>query len=101
MEDPAARATRTVTRVASGAMVWRAWGAGPPLVLLHGASGSWTHWIRNVPELSRHYELWAADIPGLGDSAMPPCAWRERPVTSAPGRPNSCSMLRATSTFSN
>ena len=38
MEDPAARATRTVTRVASGAMVWRAWGAGPPLVLLHGAT---------------------------------------------------------------
>jgi len=56
-------------------MVWRVWGKGEPLVLFHGGSGSWTHWIRNIPELSRHYELWAADIPGLGDSAMPPEPW--------------------------
>ena len=56
-------------------MVWRVWGAGEPLVLFHGGSGSWTHWIRNIPELSRHYELWVADIPGLGDSAMPPKPW--------------------------
>ena len=56
-------------------MVWRVWGAGEPLVLFHGGSGSWTHWMRNIPELSRHYELWVADIPGLGDSAMPPKPW--------------------------
>jgi pimeloyl-ACP methyl ester carboxylesterase len=56
-------------------MVWRVWGNGDPLVLVHGGSGSWTHWIRNIPELSRHYELWVADIPGLGDSAMPPEPW--------------------------
>ena len=48
-------------------MVWRVWGAGEPLVLFHGGSGSWTHWIRNIPELSRHYELWVPDIPGLGN----------------------------------
>jgi len=53
-------------------MVWRMWGTGEPLVLLHGGSGSWTHWIRNIPELARHFELWVPDIPGLGDSAMPP-----------------------------
>ncbi|MBO0741486.1 MAG: alpha/beta fold hydrolase, partial [Hyphomicrobiaceae bacterium] len=56
-------------------MVWRVWGAGEPLVLFHGGSGSWTHWIRVIPELSNHYELWVADIPGLGDSAMPPKPW--------------------------
>jgi 2-hydroxy-6-oxonona-2,4-dienedioate hydrolase len=56
-------------------MVWRVWGAGEPLVLFHGGSGSWTHWIRVIPDLSRHYELWVADIPGLGDSAMPPKPW--------------------------
>ena len=43
--------------------------------LLHGGSGSWTHWIRTIPELSRHYELWVPDIPGLGSSAMPPKPW--------------------------
>jgi pimeloyl-ACP methyl ester carboxylesterase len=56
-------------------MVWRTWGAGDPLILLHGGYGSWTHWLRNIPELSRHYELWLPDMPGLGDSAMPPKPW--------------------------
>src|SRR5215510_13000915 len=60
------------TPCGDGTMVWRVWGAGEPLVLFHGGSGSWTHWIRNIPELSRHNELWVPDIPGLGDSAMPP-----------------------------
>jgi len=71
--EAAARTARVVrTPCGSGSMVWRVWGAGEPLVLFHGGSGSWLHWIRNIPELSRHYELWVADIPGLGDSAMPP-----------------------------
>jgi 2-hydroxy-6-oxonona-2,4-dienedioate hydrolase len=80
--DPAAivealaRTARKVrTPCGDGAMVWRVWGAGEPLVLFHGGSGSWTHWIRNIPELSRHFEVWVADIPGLGDSAMPPKPW--------------------------
>ena len=74
--DALARTAREVrTPCGDGAMVWRVWGAGEPLVLFHGGSGSWTHWIRNIPELSRHYELWVADIPGLGDSAMPPKPW--------------------------
>jgi pimeloyl-ACP methyl ester carboxylesterase len=74
--DAVARTARKVrTPCGGGWMVWRVWGAGEPLVLFHGGSGSWTHWIRNIPELSRHYELWVADIPGLGDSAMPPKPW--------------------------
>src|SRR5438552_3230830 len=43
---------RAVIPCEAGAMVWRIWGEGPPLVLLHGASGSWTHWIRNVLPLA-------------------------------------------------
>jgi pimeloyl-ACP methyl ester carboxylesterase len=68
-------ARKLATPCADGAMVWRVWRAGPPLVLLHGGYGSWTHWIRNIPELSRHYELWVPDLPGLGSSAMPPEPW--------------------------
>jgi len=62
---------RLVAPVATGAMVWRVWGEGPPLVLLHGASGSWTHWIRNVLPLSAHHRVLAADMPGWGDSDAP------------------------------
>jgi pimeloyl-ACP methyl ester carboxylesterase len=67
-----AEARKERTPCGDGSIVWRVWGAGEPLLLLHGGSGSWTHWIRNIPELARHYELWVPDIPGLGDSAMPP-----------------------------
>jgi 2-hydroxy-6-oxonona-2,4-dienedioate hydrolase len=74
--DAVARSARKVrTPCGEGSMVWRVWGAGEPLILFHGGSGSWTHWIRNIPELSRHHELWVADIPGLGDSSMPPKPW--------------------------
>jgi pimeloyl-ACP methyl ester carboxylesterase len=52
-------------------MVWRIWGEGEPLVLAHGAQGSWTHWVRNIERLSRHRRLIVADLPGHGASAMP------------------------------
>jgi len=55
-----------------GSMVWRAWGSGPPVVLLHGGYGSWTHWLKNIDALAAGYRVVAPDLPGLGDSAMPP-----------------------------
>ena len=58
----------------NGSMVWRRWGEGPPLVLLHGGSGSWNHWLRNVEVLSQRYTVFAADLPGCGESALPPRA---------------------------
>ena len=42
------------------------------VVLLHGGSGSWNHWIRNIPILSNDYELVVPDLPGLGDAASLP-----------------------------
>ncbi|MDB5376814.1 MAG: alpha/beta hydrolase, partial [Rubritepida sp.] len=32
---------------------------------------SWRHWLRNIDALSARYRVIAADIPGLGESAMP------------------------------
>lgn len=52
-------------------MIWRAWGHGPPLVLLHGGHGSWAHWIRNIDDLANAWTVWAPDLPGCGDSASP------------------------------
>ncbi|MDX2201899.1 MAG: alpha/beta fold hydrolase [Hyphomicrobiaceae bacterium] len=67
-----ARARRLETASGTGTMTWRMWGRGAPLVLLHGGSGSWTHWLRNIEALAPHFELWVPDLPGLGQSAMPP-----------------------------
>ena len=71
----AAEAERIETRCGDGNMVWRCWGEGAPLVLLHGGYGSWTHWIRNVLPLSRRFRVIAPDLPGLGESATPPEPW--------------------------
>jgi pimeloyl-ACP methyl ester carboxylesterase len=60
------------TPCGDGSMVWRVWGTGEPLLLFHGGTGSWTHWIKTIPVLAPRFELWVPDIPGLGDSAMPP-----------------------------
>ena len=55
-----------------GQMVWHEWGSGDPIVLLHGGSGAWNHWLKNIEMLSQNYRLIVADIPGLGDSDDPP-----------------------------
>jgi pimeloyl-ACP methyl ester carboxylesterase len=65
-------AERIETRCGDGAMVWRRWGSGPPLLLLHGGYGSWLHWVRNVLPLSERFTVIAPDLPGLGESATPP-----------------------------
>lgn len=69
------RARKLTTPSGEGRMVWRVWGRGAPLLLFHGGSGSWTHWLRNIEILEQHFELWVPDLPGLGQSAMPPEPW--------------------------
>ncbi|MBM3607512.1 MAG: alpha/beta hydrolase [Alphaproteobacteria bacterium] len=46
--------------------------ARAPVVLLHGGSGSWRHWLRNILYLLGQHPVIAFDMPGLGDSAKPP-----------------------------
>lgn len=55
-------------------MVWRYWANdGPPVVLLHGGSGSWNHWVRNIAALvAAGRQVWVPDLPGFGESARPP-----------------------------
>ncbi len=43
-------------------------------MLLHGGSGSWLHWFRNVDALRERFDVIAVDLPGLGDAAMCPVA---------------------------
>lgn len=39
-------------------------GAGPPLVLLHGFTGSWRIWQLVLPALEREHEVFAPTLPG-------------------------------------
>ena len=66
-----AASERVETTCGSGRMVWHCWGAGPALVLLHGGTGSWRHWVRNIPFFAETRRVIAADLPGLGESDMP------------------------------
>ena len=69
------RAELVQTPCGEGSLVWRRWGPerGPPVLLLHGGSGSWTHWVRNIEPLERAgHAVWVPDLPGFGDSAAPP-----------------------------
>lgn len=46
-------------------------GDGPPVVFVHGLSGSWQNWLENLPELARDHRVVALDLPGFGESALP------------------------------
>jgi pimeloyl-ACP methyl ester carboxylesterase len=43
-------------------------GSGPPLILLHGLSGSGRWWSRNVPALAASFCTYTVDLPGFGQS---------------------------------
>lgn len=74
LEQLDAAAQRIETPCGDGSMVWRVWnpGAGTPLLLLHGGTGSWRHWIRQIPRFAAERCVIAPDLAGLGDSATPP-----------------------------
>lgn len=60
-----------------GQMPLRRWAnengtAADTVVLLHGGSGSWLHWFRNIEVLRQKFDIVAVDLPGLGDAAMCP-----------------------------
>jgi 2-hydroxy-6-oxonona-2,4-dienedioate hydrolase len=61
---PALRVERTVAAGVKALQV----GSGPTLLLLHGGTGSWTHWVRNIEALSREFSLVIPDLPGMGES---------------------------------
>ena len=69
-----AGAERCVTRFHGAETVWHTWGDAqqPCVVLLHGGSGSWTHWVRNIAPLrDAGWRVLVPDLPGFGDSALP------------------------------
>ncbi|MEP9348657.1 alpha/beta fold hydrolase [Xanthobacter sp. KR7-225] len=55
-----------------GALAVRRFGAGRPLVLLHGGAGSFTHWTANIDHFAQRFAVVALDLPGYGDAPRPP-----------------------------
>ena len=76
LESVKLRSRELHSPIDGGTMIWREWGMDnnvkPPLILLHGGSGAWNHWVRNIPSLEQHHRLLVADLPGCGDSDDPP-----------------------------
>ncbi len=46
-------------------------GQGPPLLLVHGLSGSWPNWLEQLPVFAESHRIIAVDLPGFGHSPMP------------------------------
>ena len=69
-----------------GALQFRYW-AGPKdgetLLLVHGGSGSWLHWVANIEALTQHYQVWAVDLPGLGASDALPAGYTAEDAVAA------------------
>src|SRR5919107_4822251 len=59
---------KTTEHPADGPLAYEVVGSGPPLILLHGLSGSGRWWGRNVPVFSRSFRTYSVDLPGFGGS---------------------------------
>lgn len=67
-----AKAAAQVFRSGGGVLYWHEYGSGPPLVLVHGLSGSRRWWRRNLPAFSAHFRVYVVELTGYGS------AWRHR-----------------------
>src|SRR5829696_2747930 len=62
------RGTRVSERDPLNSLAYEVVGSGPPLILLHGLSGSGRWWSRNVLVFSRSFRTYTVDLPGFGES---------------------------------
>jgi pimeloyl-ACP methyl ester carboxylesterase len=47
-------------------------GDGPPILWVHGLGGVWQNWLLNIPAFMGTHRCVAIDLPGFGQSGMPP-----------------------------
>ena len=73
MRHDASSGTAAVIRIAVNGVRYavRQWGAGPPLLLLHGFTGSGALWEAHAAELAAHFHVIAPDLLGHGDTDAP------------------------------
>ena len=59
---------RQRVRTQQGQVYYQTAGEGPPLVLIHGLSGSGRWWRKNIRPLARYFRVYAVDLLGFGGS---------------------------------
>lgn len=59
-----------------GGLLWhvRVQGEGPPALLIHGTGASAHSWEGVMPLLASRFTVFAPDLPGMGETSMPPRA---------------------------
>lgn len=57
---------RGCVEVNDGEVMYMEAGEGAPVLLIHGLSGSWRWWARNVDALASHFRVLALDLTGFG-----------------------------------
>ncbi len=62
------RALRHRVRIGNVELAYEVLGHGPPLLLIHGLSGSGRWWARNVGALAQHFRVYVIDLVGFGAS---------------------------------
>lgn len=82
VRDLESRALEFETPCGAGSMVWHKWGQGSPLLLLHGGSGSWLHWLKTIPVLEQRHSVWVPDLPGMGESDLPHEPYESEPYAA-------------------
>ena len=58
-------------KLSVGQIFWREIGQGPSLVFLHGSWEDGSQWLRTIELLNSHYQCFAPDLLGFGDSERP------------------------------
>ena len=47
-------------------------GSGPAMLFVHGLMGCWQNWLEQLPHFARAHRVIALDLPGFGQSPLPP-----------------------------
>ncbi len=59
-------------RCSEGTLRYRTYGAGPPVLLVHGLSGSGLWWKHNVDAFAQHFTVYVVELKGYGTNR----SWR-------------------------
>jgi len=57
-----------IARFGGKKLLYRTYGSGPALVLVHGLSGSASWWKRNIPALKPHFTVYVVELVGYGNN---------------------------------